>query len=95
MRTSSQSDTVAYWANESVHVVEGAFTPNIELYKSYRAFCDDTGYEKQILPQNIFGKRLKQTLIGYDNYFEVRRVDGKLVKGLKNIHCGIYEKEEF
>lgn len=89
------SDTVAYWANESVHVVEGAFTPNIELYKSYRAFCDDTGYEKQILPQNIFGKRLKQTLIGYDNYFEVRRVDGKLVKGLKNIHCGIYEKEEF
>lgn len=89
------SDPVAYWASENVREVEGAFTSLNDFYKSYRAFCDDTGYDKQILPQNIFTKKLKQIVPNFDTLYGVQKVEGKAARGLNNIECGIYETKEF
>ena len=89
------SDTVAYWASESIREESGAFTALDDLFKSYTAFCDDSGYEKVKLPKNIFGKKLKQIVPRYESIFKIKKIEGKSVRGLDGIACGIYETKEF
>jgi putative DNA primase/helicase len=91
----SLADPVQYWFDECVVEAAGAEVEVANLYKSYRAFCDTHGLEKQALPSNVFGKRLKQKIPDYEAKAVVAKREGRAVRLLKGFQCDIHGDKEF
>lgn len=84
-RYKEESNTVERFFNDCVEVVEGASTPQPELYGAYKSYCEE--YNEYVLSSIKFFRSLEvSTLKDFRQRIEKKKIDGsvrKIIKGIK------------
>lgn len=85
---------VLYWKNEKLRIDPEAFISNDDLYRGYRAFCDEAGFDKRYLAKNAFFKELSRLMpdLGKSSF---KKIEGKSARGYKGITLEIHDDKEF
>lgn len=93
------SNPIKFWLEECISLEEPETSELkitiTELFTSYKVFLEETGYEKQITPQNIFWRRLKEMIPDYGNRSTVTTRDKRSIRVLKGIKASVHADKDF